>query len=452
MCQQCNCSNSFKELMQKVETNYPGFADKVTAANRREYERITDSAVKASAAADMHGCIPIMRSWLAFFKDHHMGVGINPDAANHTTIRELFSKGAHMPVSEASLIAYLKNNSSRLDSLEGIWEDESKFYRIGIKKEGKIFIGFILQADSLFWMPGQVKLKAAKKGTHYKMLTFLDREHFPSTPDMEVAGHTLRISNFGNWYRVYPGPPPAKKAAAKDPLLPSFKKLDKETALLVIPSFRMTYTEAIDSLVTNEPAIAGSRHLIIDLRNNSGGVTLGFEKLLPLIYTKPFITKGAAVLATDDNIQSYIRVLDNPELSDSMKNVVRSDVAKLQASRGKFCELWPDDTLRFNQVLPYPQKVSVIINGQCASSTEYFLLKARQSSKVTIFGQHSMGAIDYSNAVLTTLSCSFYAFRYPTSRSNLLPGEPLDNIGIQPDVRIGDNIVDWIAFVKSFKP
>ena len=99
-------------------------------------------------------------------------------------------------------------------------------------------------------------------------------------------------------------------------------------------------------------------------------------------------------------------------------------------------------------MLTYPKTVSVIINEYCASSTELFLLQAKQSSKVVIFGKHSAGAVDYSDAVTMKMPCELFSLRYSTSRTNRLPAEPLDNIGIRPDVAIPDNIVNWVEFVQ----
>lgn len=455
ICQSCDCLTNIKNLVQKVEINYAGFNDKVTAQNRAQYQLLTDSIKKAAVGAELSFCLVLMRRWLAFFRDLHMDISLSPDSSNSEVIRQLFHNTEKIQVSEQDLLNYLNANKRSLDSLEGIWEDDPGLYRIGImrnKKEGKNdFIGFVLKADSLFWMPGQVKMKVRKNKGKYKVLSYFNRDHVLSAPPIFVTKAAFQMDASVGWRRIYPGVEGVKRRGKiHDPLTPSFKILDKNSCLLVIPSFGFAYKDDIDSLINhNDAVIKSSKHFILDLRNNLGGVVLGFEKLLPLMYTNPIITKGTSVLTSDDNIKSYENIQDDPNLYDSMKAIFRKDVAEMKAHRGMLYNIWPDDTIKFNTVLEYPKRISIIINEHCASSTEYLLLKARQSSKVKIYGKHSMGAIDYADVALLKLPCPLFQLHNPTSRSNRLPEQPLDNIGLQPDVEIPDNTADWVEFVRT---
>jgi len=450
--QQCGCAENFQAVMNKMRTNYVGYNDKITAQNRNAFNLLTDSIKQQALTADTRTCLLLMSRWVAFFKDGHVSVTLNDDTAHHSTIRQLFSNTEQVPVSEQQLVSYL-NKQQAPDSLEGIWEDETASYRVGImrRKPGSAELtAFVLKADSLYWMPGQVKMKLEKKGSRYTLSAYYNRTHILSTPVITAVNRSvLTLSGIGNWYKQYPDKDKAAAILAADPYRPYFKVLDKNTCLLAIPSAMLDYKSEIDSLLkANDALIKHTASFIIDVRGNGGGSVLCFENLLPLLYTRPFISKGAAVMATPDNIRDYYELTDFPNVSDSMKQVFKKEARDLWAHQGGIYNLWPGDTLAFDTVLPYPRKVAILINEDCASSTELFLIKARQSSKVTMYGRHTMGAVDYADAATTRLPCSLFRLRYSTSRSNRLPAERIDNIGIQPQVKIPGNVKDWVEYVR----
>jgi C-terminal processing protease CtpA/Prc len=130
-----------------------------------------------------------------------------------------------------------------------------------------------------------------------------------------------------------------------------------------------------------------------------------------------------------------------------MRNVFRKEAAILWAHKGTIYKLWNDDTLKLDQVLPYPKKVSVIINQNVASSAEMFLLKARQSSKVKLYGANTIGAVDYADAVPYKMPCPILTLRISSSRNCRVPAQTFDYIGIKPDVSIPEEVKDWQQFV-----
>jgi C-terminal processing protease CtpA/Prc len=101
------------------------------------------------------------------------------------------------------------------------------------------------------------------------------------------------------------------------------------------------------------------------------------------------------------------------------------------------------------QPLPNPKKVLILINRGCASTTEQFLLYARQSSKVILAGEPTQGVLDYSNMRDAPFSCMSYVLRYATTRSRRLDvGEGIDNIGIKPQIKLERN-GDWIKQARK---
>ena len=81
------------------------------------------------------------------------------------------------------------------------------------------------------------------------------------------------------------------------------------------------------------------------------------------------------------------------------------------------------------------------------------------SKKVILFGNHSTaGVLDYSNAVSTNFPSGKYQLTFPMTRSQRLPENPIDNIGIKPDViipfhdteQLYDKLDIWVYFVKNY--
>ncbi|WP_343673467.1 S41 family peptidase [Chitinophaga sp.] len=329
--QECACKPSLQYLVDKVEKNYIGFPDKVTAANKKQYQAFTDSLIKVSDTASMPVCFTILQKWTTFFQDKHLLVVVN------------------------------------------------------------------------------------RAGKHPMLDTYF----------------------------------PKKKPAALS-LTPSFKILNDQTCLLTIPSARLEYKGIVDSLlVLHKDVLSKTGHFIIDVRENRGGSTLVFDNLIPYLYTQPIITEGAMVLATEENIRNLYEVTDYPNVSDSMKAVFKKEAVALRAHIGTEYQLWNNDTTTMDQVFPYPKKVSLIINQNVGSSTEMFVLKARQSKKVKLFGTHTAGVVDYSDVVPYMMPCSLFAFGIPSSRTLRMPAEVIDNIGIAPNVEIPSGTTDWVQYVAD---
>ena len=81
-----------------------------------------------------------------------------------------------------------------------------------------------------------------------------------------------------------------------------------------------------------------------------------------------------------------------------------------------------------------PRHVAVLIDKDCGSSCEQFLLMVRQSQSVKLIGRPTSGELDVSNLRPHPLPSGSRAVFYATSRSLRLPDMPIDQIGVQPDI------------------
>jgi hypothetical protein len=246
-------------------------------------------------------------------------------------------------------------------------------------------------------------------------------------------------------------------SAASRSSKPTARALSDETFLVTIPSFALQYKPALDALTKKHDAEIKRRpNLIIDLRGNGGGADPAFSSLLPYLYTQPFVTVGLDIFVTKENTDAWEALITPisaaekrtpasrlramwsiPKEEKETRALVVDIVKKMRAATdGTFLCCGADSLDTLPEVFPLPSRVAILMNRQCGSTTEQFLLLARQSKKVTLFGQPSAGVLDYGNVRLFTLPSGNCFLAVPTTRSRRLPEEPIDNIGIAPDVRI----------------
>ncbi len=103
-----------------------------------------------------------------------------------------------------------------------------------------------------------------------------------------------------------------------------------------------------------------------------------------------------------------------------------------------------------NKVLPDPARVAIITNENTASTAELFILQTKQSKKVKIFGQLTMGGVDYLDVNEVETPCGLYAFRYPLTRNDRILEKPTPPSRIRPDVAVPTSTAEWVVFVRDY--
>ncbi|HKI88530.1 MAG TPA: S41 family peptidase, partial [Draconibacterium sp.] len=234
------------------------------------------------------------------------------------------------------------------------------------------------------------------------------------------------------------------------------------TYYLRIPGFQSDYSN--DIVVQHWQEITSRPNLIIDIRNNGGGQDNYYQKLAELIYTHPFKVKGVEWYASKGNIKLFEDALKNGEIKNGEEGIKQTEslVEAMKKNVGGYVShpmSGGTEEEKTDSVYPHPKKVGIIINERNGSSAEQFLLAAKNSKKVILFGNHNTaGVLDYSNTVPVTFPSGNYTLRYPMTRSKRLPENPIDNIGISPDViipfpstlQLYSRLDDWVYFVKNY--
>ncbi len=460
--QSCDCPAEFDLAVRKVEANYAGYPDKVITENEAALRRLTnDLQEKAATINDPVQCALLIEDWMAFFRDQHLYIVYQSDEAldpkDTAAIRKRFAGTETLVVDEAALRQKWASAATDRDPIEGIWITDDSTYRMAIVRNEtprRTFAAVILAADGVFWRPGMVKAEFQPSGEpgRYDLIYYMrNHSHRRTTAKIQPGGR-LALNNLSDWQRLVPAPQSVANNPQKQYQETPFAVLpvDQQTVLLRLGSFNDQYAADIDSMVqAHRPLLTSTPNLIIDLRGNGGGSDFSYEPVIPLLYTQPIITTSIEVLASEDNTAGWAELLNNENLPDDTRAFVADFVEQMRQQPGAFIPL-PDDTTTLEKVHPNPERVAIIVDRECGSSAEQFLLAARQSTKVKLFGENSGGVLDYANLRPVVLECLPYALYIPTSRSKRLPENGIDNVGIPPDVRIPEGTRNWVRFTHRY--
>ncbi|MCD6067714.1 MAG: peptidase [Bacteroidetes bacterium] len=454
--QTCDCAKNFEWVKKTFEENDAGFQYVIDIKGKAAYDNHNKIFLKkVNSIKTSEECTQTLYSWLRFFRAGHIAIrrsGNDNSTPQQTAKPKPVEKWETLNVDVPGFEKYL--DSKKEPDFEGIWE--TKPYKIGIKKSGDSYLGFIIETSAEGWKPGQVKLKFTdQKGTFY--LRDRTGEEFDN---IEAIGRNyLQLGRF-TLKRLSPAFETEKpiesffrSMAAEEPY---FEKLNETTVLLRIPSFDGSQKEYIDSVIlANEAKICKTENLIIDLRNNGGGSDDSYSELIPFIYTNPIREDGVEFLSTKLNNQRMLDFITKPEyeMDEGTKKWAKTSYDSLEKHLGEFVNLESTrvSTEEYDTIYPYPKNVGILINGANGSTTEQFLLAAKQSKKVKLFGTSTFGSLDISNMNFVKSPCGEFDLGYCLSKSFRIPDMTIDGKGIQPDFYLGDEIRDyeWIDYVTK---
>jgi len=434
--QNCDCESAFLWVKQTFEENDAGFQYVIDKKGIPEYEK--HNAVfleKVRTAKNNNECANYINDWLFFFRKGHIGILV---LKNNDTTREdvkTFPDWEKVDIDTVTFKKYL-DAKKELD-FEGIWLDSDSLYAIGIKNIDDQQIGFIIQSKAKEWLPGQIKFRIYPDSAIYYMR---DHSEIKIKRTKLISPNWLLFDSGFNFFRDYP--------KQEDKFLessiynkPYMEQISEHTLYLRIPSFPYE-SDPIDSVIlTNKEKIHATENLIIDLRFNGGGSDNAWNNLLPIIYTNPIRQKSCYILSTKMN---------NQRAKEYRSKVFYN---KLNNHLGEFVPLFSEKyfTDQFDTIYENPKNIAVIVDENCASSTEQFLLACKQSKKVKIFGRVTSGQLDFSNLNSVESPCNDFRLYYATSKDVDIDDYPIDGIGIQPDFYLDDDIPEykWVEYVND---
>ncbi|MGI4720533.1 MAG: S41 family peptidase [Janthinobacterium lividum] len=246
-------------------------------------------------------------------------------------------------------------------------------------------------------------------------------------------GH-LSVTHLG----VAAAAPQFKPGSAGDPRLPAFTVLGKDTVLLAIPSFKDPYAAAVRALIKDHRTqLESHRNWIIDVRDNGGGADLTYAPLLPWLLDGSYPVHRTEFLVTPANLRAQEDICRQTSEQKACMEMIGPIVAKMRAAPNGSMVLGGD--ARVDVAAPgkleakAPARVAVLVDRDCGSTCEQFLLSVRTSFRVKLVGRPSAGVIDIANMRPHPLP-SGRVLKYGTTRSTRASDMRLDGFGIQPDI------------------
>ncbi|MBS9525739.1 peptidase s41 [Litoribacter alkaliphilus] len=440
----CSCGESFDALAVGVEQNYSLFQFKVTDNNREIYTAFTAvMRQQAETTSDFEECKKVLNTWLGFFRDGHMWLNFqeNGEVFNERVVlgEDNFKKRF---VAEAES-----------EDLLGIWESGS--YRVAIIPEedpvGKRrdFVGVILESKNPDWHPDEVKFTLQKVyGNDYKATFYLgDRRPKSVESKLKNAG-LLQFEGLNEWYKVWPEDQGSLKVQPETLAYEGFhfEMLNGEVPYFRFPSFSPSSIESLEKVLEEyHEQLVKASFMVVDVRQNSGGYDYVYYPLMPYILSGPIEMP---------NVYHYLSAYNKTQMGaevaeedvDELEDEEEKAMYKLFYSSMDTLLAFGGETYTYNPDTLYtqPRRIAVLTSDKTISSGETFVLRAKKSSRVTVYGQNTAGIIDGFNGAELELGC--VTLRYPLSvRSLDVDTNPIDPYGIAPDVFL-DKSEDVLEF------
>lgn len=459
--QQCNCDRTFKIVKYHIENNYAGWFDKNKQFSKTDFEQVTNTvSSNVRQISNDSLCYQEIGKYVKYFNDKHLHLDYYPVTLSNSSDKNREPMTIERrSMNESQMLTYF-GSAKKLDRVEGIWENET--YRIGIVKSAMnpaTFEGIVVSSGNDNWKSNEVKLYVNKKADGYYTLKFITGDKTEIVEkDVKFFKNILDAQSMilgRRFPKVTDSISLDDYSLENDPTNPKLSFPKTDLAVWTFPNFYSQNEEVVQALLAKyKDRLAATEYWIIDLRDNEGGDVRVGNLLLPFVYTKPIVRSSEKMRLTEDNFNNlyndYIKEaveglpLEKRKYYDSTFAVTRTHF-------GEFGSIYNTskiaDTISFDNRLPNPKRIGLLINENTFSSGELFAILARQSDKVVVLGQKSAGSIDYGNVLKYRTNCPSICLTLPSARNNWLDqGVSIDRDKVRPDVYIKRETKDWIDF------
>jgi Peptidase family S41 len=439
-------NDEIDSLAATIKDTYVGYPYKVKG---KEFDALVQR-VKQNPSKDTFALLSQLTS---FFKDMHL------ELFDYKVDKQKID--TQQCKKDSQMVERYFANKKRKDIYEGYWLNERNHCVIGLIKvqsNPTTYYGYVVESRAKA-IPGYCLLKMVqqKDGTYYTDCMSANFGIRLFSHAKFKNNNTLWATSWGGkWLRQPHYQPGLLNGRTIFAYEPAFEVLDDKTVLLKMPTFDISYKSMYDSIIkANDSIIRRAHTLIVDIRNNTGGRIKNYFELFPYAYTQPIVHCGVYVKYSKAYVQDF-------------KNKAKEYLQKGDTANARAYDNWADtvlnswagkevyykaDTLAQQlPVLPNPKNIAIIANYNCLSAAELMLLNFKQSSKVTVFGERTGGAVDYLATIddIPIVGEKYSLFIAFSKRALTAQQPSYDGVGIKPDVEIGDEVADWVAFVKKY--
>ncbi|MDR2205080.1 MAG: hypothetical protein LBE36_02825 [Flavobacteriaceae bacterium] len=442
----CDCEKAMSFVQKNIEKNSASFQHRIIEnRNKKEYQNFKKNINQISKKlTTQKECVGLMSYYLSFFKDTHQFVGMS---------KEYYKPFDALPKDSLTVYKFLRENVENIpikyennkDSLEGDWfykfDEVNADIRVHIQKnteKGKSYVGLISKPLKYYAEIGDLKIDFYNRN-HKLYAVFWNMFQAPSRAfEVSLDNGVLKI---GKWYYFVRDKKDVVNFREKSDST-FVESLSDKTNYLRVKNFYYEEGEKIDSLLkSNHQLITAKENLIIDIRNNPGGSDYGFLPILPYImdskiYNNPI---KASTWVSKENFKFYDESKYEYGVETKQDSIAADhEIRELKKYLNKFepADFTKDE---IDTVYSFPKKIYIITNRNNASSAEDFILRAKQSSKVKIIGQYTMGALSYGEIREIKIP-NFPASLYITQRKmSFYNNEDFETIGLKPDIILDEN-------------
>jgi len=417
----------FEFVRNYYEKNNPGFQARFKGEKLKAYkieaEKIEKDIARNRPAED---CVFYLSRYVRLLEDHHSYIepklSLQPaqirtqeqvdSVVNSTGYRSI----PVLTIDSALLAKRLRDKKT--NEVEGFYTDNGGKVIAVFENENKkgSYTGMLYHVtQSKLYKYGQVLFDIRQAAGNIYDITYRLLGYNKDKICITTKISEGRIAEFGL------SKPEAVPAADQDP---ECRILDDSTVYVRVPSFDGRLYNMLDTFYNVIwPVVITHPYLMVDIRNNGGGSDQCFYNLLAPVYSRPMQVDTVDVWVTPDNIKRYEDMLAaQKKTTPPNRNAIEYNerlIKRMKTARpnsfimlgDNYPEPWALDT-----VLPYPRKVGILYDGNTASSSEAFILYARQSDKVITVGEHSGGYLGFGNVMTLTTPCGGYVLSCTTTR------------------------------------
>jgi hypothetical protein len=433
----CNCRINLDTLIAKTERNYAGFPAKATAQNSNTYQVLKKKVqTKASGITQPKQCFYVLKEYVNFFYDRHF---------NLTYYNENDFDIEIIPVAET---AFRKQfNTQNRHALEGIWQNQDSSVTVGISKQANgTFKAIVLSSKNEKLQQGLVYMTITPGKRSYTVKYY---NSFSSTDyPIQLKGNLLQGWSEELFGKIFPEGMTQAELQERNTWRNynnglHFYKLSAQTAVLKIPTFANNDEKIAQLIQQHDSVIRSTKNLIVDLTGNSGGST-GWVSMLGYFMTKPIVQQNGFVRVSPQNIKAKLADIEpfvvNPVpdeykkyFPDATLNAYKKAFAELPVTNLPFYPV-PGVVFPLDSITVYPEKIALVVDELCGSSTEYFFFLSKESGKTTRWGVPTVGMMDYQGAGSEALPYADFRVSIPIVKSSWTDKKPIDKTGFTPDV------------------